>query len=182
MMSVLYFLLGGVAAVTIWQVFLIRARTRGSDGALRWAEEESSSDEAEDLLAVELGARIFSPEDSRLIDAETSPQFSDWFDSERRALALNWLDQVRGRVREIVREHRHAASQNPAVRPADEIKLGFGFFLFELTSQILYCLICLRGPRHVSTLVGSFLGAAGKLRTIVQGAMPAKVSVEIVKN
>jgi hypothetical protein len=180
-MNVVYLLLGGVAALACWRIFLMRTENRTSPEALGWEEDSTRSDES-DLLAVELGARIFSSEDSRLIAAETSPKFASWFESERRALALDWLEQVRKRVRQIVREHRRAASQNPGVRPADELKLVSQFLWFEMTSNILYCFIRLRGPRHASTLVGSFLDGAGRVRAMVEGPMPAPMSIEMVKN
>jgi hypothetical protein len=160
---------------------VIRSATRHKEEALLGSEDSNLGNSAVDLLALELGARIFSSEDSRLIGRETSRQFARWFDSERRALALDWLDEVRVRVRGAVREHRRAARRDPSLSPAGEIKVLFQLFLFEMTSNLLYCLICLRGPSHVSNLAGSFLDGAKRMRMVTQAALPP-VSVETAKN
>jgi hypothetical protein len=182
-MIALYLVLAGVAIFVIWQFFAIRSDIRRSEAILWGKQLDALRDEEDDLLAVELGARIFGPEDSRLINAETAPTFGRWFQSERKALALGWLAEVRDRVRKIVREHRLAASENPHIRRGDEMRVAFQFLLFELMSGVLYFVIFVRGPSHASGVVRSLLDWAGRLRTLAQEVVAdERPAVEIVEN
>jgi hypothetical protein len=170
--SVLYFLLATLLALIIWQLAAMRSDTRSADEVLCRTQEMESADEEQDLLALELGARIFNSEDSRVIVSETWPDFARWFHSQRKTLALDWLREVRGHVRQIIREHRQAARQSPDADPVGELKLAVQFLLFELASGILYALIWMRGPADLSAAVESFLDATARLRKAVDAALP----------
>jgi hypothetical protein len=174
-------LVTGAVVFALWQIFLSRVESRPK-GALFWAQEASFADQEEDLLAIELGARIFNPADSLLIRTETPPGFAHWFDAERKALALAWVRHVRIQVRGITRGHRQSARRNPGVKTGAEMNLAFQFILFELTSEILCWLIRVRGPSHLSGLIDSLLDGAGKLRVLVKGTVSTDAVIEIVKN
>jgi hypothetical protein len=180
---VFYFALAAAVVFIVPQLFAPRSEIRRSDATFSWIQPDGVCDEPEDLLAIELGARIFNAEDSRLINAETPPNFVRWFQSERKALALGWLREVRGRVREIVRDHRVAASKNRHVRPLGEMRIAFQFLIFEVMSGILYLLICVRGPSHASNVVRSVLDWAAQLRTLAHEVIgETRPAVEIVKD
>jgi hypothetical protein len=182
-MSVLYVLLAAILALIIWQLARIRPDTREADEVLSRTQEMESADEQRDLLALELGARIFNSADSQVIVSETWPDFARWFHSRRKMLALDWLREVRGHVRQIIREHRQAARQRPDADPVDELKLAVQFLLFELASGILYALIWMRDPADLSTVVESFLDGTARLRRAVDRALPAAgPTAETAKN
>lgn len=171
-MSALYLLLVVSLVLFIWGLVSIRPDTRNADEVLCCIEKSDSWENEPDLLAVELGARIFSSEDSRAVGSETWRDFARWFRSERKILALDWLREVRGHVRKIIREHRRAARQHPDADPIQELRLALRFFLFELTSGILYGLVWMRGPDDLARAVELFLEAAAKLRKAAERALP----------
>ena len=171
-MSLLYFLLVGSLVLVIWGVVSIWPDTRNADEVLCCIEKSRSWENEPDLLAVELGARIFTSEDSRTVGSETWPDLARWFRSERKTLALGWLREVRGHVRRIVREHRRAARQRPDADPIEELGLALRFFLFESACGILYGVIWMRGPDDLARAAESLLGTAAKLRKAAECALP----------
>jgi hypothetical protein len=151
-MTILYVLLAGAALFALSRMLVIRSETRHAEEALFGSEDSTLGDEAADLLALELGARIFSCEDSRLIGRETSRKFARWFDSERRALALDWLDEVRIRVRGAVREHRRAASRAPGLSPTSEIKVLFQRIFSTVVTKVPDLAVAFPASAGIDTL------------------------------
>lgn len=182
-MMALSILFAGVFVFMVWRVLASRRKRRSSDEVLYWAGEVPPPDKEDDLLAFDLGARIFSTEDYHLVQAETSARFGGWFNHERKALALDWLARARAYVRKITSEHRFTAAQSRGLEPAKELELAFQFLVFEIIGRILYCLILIHGPANLSTVVGAFLAATEKLRKLLERAVqtPA-VTIETVKN
>ena len=173
-MSVLaYFLL---AAVIILSVCLLLSR-RGGRRDFDWegfgTGQETSLPGGWDSLTSELSARIFDPEDLNFVASEASRQLTRQFRRERTTLALDWLRAVRGQVNHLIRAHLRAARGNAELKPTDEIKLGFEFLLFQLTSGILYLLIWAFGPPRVAKLVGYSLELAGQMRKVTEDILPA---------
>ncbi len=183
-MTALAYLL--VAAVTILSVCLVlsrRAGRRDFDREAYGTGQEASLPFEWDSLTSELSARIFDPEDSDFVASETSRQLTRQFRQERTTLALDWLRAVRAQVNQLIRSHLKAARGNPDLKPADEIKLGFEFLLFELTSGILYLVIWAYGAPRAAKLVGYSLELAGQLRKVTEDVLPAdrQVAVELLE-
>ena len=134
-------------------------------------------------LTSELSARIFDPEDADFVASETSRGNARQFRQERIALALDWLRAVRRQVNQLIRAHVRAARGNAGLKPADEIRLGFEFLLFQLTSGILYFVILACGPPRAAKLVGYSLELAGQLRKVTEDVLPAdrQVAVELLE-
>jgi len=88
-------------------------------------------------------------------------------------LALDWLRAVRGQVNHLIRAHLRAARGNAELKPAEEIKLGFEFLVFQLTSGILYLVIWAFGPPRAAKLVGYSLELAGQMRKVTEDILPA---------
>lgn len=169
-MIIYWLLLAGSVAFIVWQIFASRLETRPSDAA-RYLMEDVATPGAEDaLLAFDLGARIFTSEDSRLVKEDTSAGFARWFDRERKALALDWLARVQTYVRQITSQHRSMAAQSRGLKPSNELQLAFQFLVFEMMGRILYCLILLCGPAELSRAVETFLSTTGRVRKLVEGA------------
>ncbi len=151
------------------------------DTQANWSEDALSLPPGEDALFLGLGSRIFAPEDYDFVARQTSRQFHRRFRAERTALALAWLDQVRGGVGGLIRAHLRAARGNPSLRPADEIKLGFEFLVFRLMIGLLYGAVWLRGPFAAARLVGSCVDLAEELKRMsveglpVAGSMAAEI-------
>jgi hypothetical protein len=135
-----------------------------------------------DPLNSELSARIFDPEDANFVASEMSRDDARQFRRERTALALDWLRAVRGQVNQLIRAHVRAARRNAGLKPADEIRLGFEFLLFQLTSGILYFVIWTFGPPNAAKLVGYSLELAGQLQKVSEDVLPPgrQVAVELL--
>ena len=170
-MMVIYLLLAAVLVLIIGLLVVSRPPAKFEESVFCCAQGPGWADRELDLLALELAARIFRADDSRLIAAETGPDFALWFDSERKTIALDWLREVRGRVRQIIREHRKVAGRRPDANPVQEMKLASEFVLFELTSGILFLLICLRGPADLSKAVERLLEGTARLRKAAERAL-----------
>jgi hypothetical protein len=136
------------------------------------SEEPFSVPPGEDSLSLGLGSRIFDPEDYDFVARETSPEFHRRFRAERTALALAWLDQVRGGIGGLIRAHVRAARGNPNLWPADEVKLGFEFLVFRITVGLLYGAVWLRGPVNAAKLVGHCVKLAGELKRMTVETLP----------
>jgi len=174
-----------VAAVTVLGVSLLLLRRGGRRDFSRQvygAGQETSLPFGWDSLTAELSARIFDPEDSDFVANETSRTLTRQFRQERTALALDWLRGVRGQVNQSIRAHFEAARGNPDIKPAGELRLGFEFLLFQLTSGILYLIVWAYGPPRAAKLVGYSLDLAWRLRKMTEDVLPVRgrVAVELV--
>ncbi len=183
-MSVLAYLL--LALLTIFNIFLFlsrRGRRRDSNQDGDGTGLGMSIPFGWDPLDSELSARIFDPEDADFVACETSRRDARQFRQGRTALALDWLREVRGQVNQLIRAHVRAVRGNASLKPADEIRLGFEFLLFQLTSGILYLVISACGPPRVAKLVGYSLELAGQLRMVTEDVLPAdrQVAVELLE-
>ncbi|SRR6266568_5444061 len=183
MTALAYFL---VAAATILGVCLLlsrRARRRDFDREAYGTGQETSVPFGGDPLDSELSARIFDPEDEDFVAGETSPRSARQFRQERIAVALDWLQGVRSQVNQSIRAHVRAARGNAGLKPADEVRLGFEFLLFQLMSGILYLVIWACGPPRAAKLVGYSLELAGQMRKVTDDVLPSgrQVPVEILE-
>jgi len=167
----------------VGRILASRRESRPPDEVLYCTGEVPPTGKEDNLLAFGLGARIFSSEDYRLVQTETSARFGGWFDRERKALALDWLARVRTHVRKIIWEHRITAARSRSLEPAKELELAFQFLVFEATGRILYCLILIQGPANLSTVTGTFLAVTEKLRNLLERTVQTPTAtLEAVKN
>lgn len=178
----LYFLVIAVMVLALPVLFRSRGKRGGSNGEANGAGEENSLPASWDSLTSELSGRIFNPEDSDFVASESPLRIARSFRRQRAALALDWLAEVRKHFSLLMRAHRRAARDNPDLKPAGEVRLGFEFLLFEVTTGILYLVIWLIGPLHAAALVGYSLGLAGQLRKMTEDILPGgrRVAVELM--
>lgn len=178
----LYFLVIAAIALTVSVLFLWRDTRRSFNENAYATEEETSLPFSWDPISSELSARIFDPEDSDFVTRESSRLIARSFRRQRSALALDWLLAVRKHVNLLMRAHRRAARSNPGLKPAGELRLGFEFLLFQVTSGSLYLVIWLIGPLHAAKLVGYSLELAGQFRKMTEDILPGgtRVAVELL--
>jgi hypothetical protein len=177
-----YFLVMAALALGVSVLFLWRDKRRSFNENAHATEKEASLPFGWDPLTSELSARIFDPEDADFVTRECSRQIAQSFRGQRAALALDWLLEVRKHVNLLMRAHRMAARSNPGLKPAGELRLGFEFLLFQITTEILYLVIGVIGPPHAAALVGYSLQLAGRLREMTEAILPAasRVAVELM--
>lgn len=173
----LYFLAIVAVALAVSVVFLWRGARRSFNDYAHATEKDTALPFDWDAITSDLRTRMFSPEDSDFVTRESSRQIARSFRRERSALALQWLLEVRRHVSLLMRTHRRAARSNLSLKPSGELRLGFEFLLFQVTSGILYLVIWLFGPLHAATLVGYSLKWAGQLRTMTEDIMPGGTRV-----
>jgi hypothetical protein len=173
----LYFLAMAAIVLAVSVVFLRRGTRRSFNEYADATEQKTSLPFSWDPLTSELSARIFNPEDSDFVTRESSRQIARSFRIERAALALHWLLEVRRHVYLLMRAHLSAARSNPDLKPAGELRLGFEFLLFRVTSGILYVVIWLIGPLHAATLVRYSLELAGELRKMTEDILTGSTRV-----
>lgn len=164
------FFLVSVALVIASAHLLKRALSRNSDDGTSWASARPSREQ--DFLALEIGERIFDAKDWELVRRETPRRFARKFRDERAALALDWLSRIEDEVARLVHEHRRAARTSKNASTIEELGLAFEFFVFQLTTGILRCLILMRGPVNTGKLLGCCLDSAREVRRIAKGAGP----------
>jgi len=145
---------------------------QGTSGPLGW-----------EYLMSEVSPRIFDREDSNFLATETSRQVTRRFRRERTRLALDWIRIVRSRVNQLMRVHLGASRKNSDLKPADEVRVWFEFFLFQLTSGILYLVIWICGPARAADLVEYFLELVGQLRRMTQDILPSgyETAAELIR-
>jgi len=178
----LYFLLIAAMALVVSVLVLWRDKRRSFEKNTNAVEAETSHLIDWDSLTSELSARIFASEDSDFVASESSRQFARTFRESRAALALDWLRGVRRQVKVLRRAHLVAARGNHDLRPADELRLGFEFLLFQLTSGLLFLIIWVYGPMHAAKLVGYSLELSEQLRRMTASILPdgSRVAVELM--
>lgn len=184
-MSVLAYVLLAVATILNICLFLSwRGGQRDFDRDADGTGHETSIFFGWDPLNSELSARIFDPEDADFVSREMSRGDARQFRQERTALALDWLRAVRGQVKQLIQTHVRAVRGDAGLKPADEIRVGFEFLLFQLTSGILYSVVWAFGPQRAAKLVGYSLELAGQLRKVAtEDVFPAgrHVAVELLE-
>lgn len=167
-----YVLLAGILML-IASVLVLKRSARDA----RINRSEASLLPVEDALTLELGPRIFAAEDYDFVQLNTARSFRRRFRAERTALALAWLDQVRGGIGGLIRAHVRAVRGNANLRPADEVKLGFEFLVFRLMLGLLYGAVWLRGPSAAARLVGSCVELAEELKRMSAEGLPVAGSM-----
>jgi hypothetical protein len=177
-----YFLAIAITALVLCLLFVWRGRRRTFDEGAHGGKEESSLPLGWDPVISELSARIFDSQDSEFVAGEAPQEIARLFRRERAALALEWLLEVRKQVNLLMRAHRRASRGNPSIRPSSELRLGFEFLLFQVTSGILYLAIWLIGPLHAARFVGYSLELAGQFRKMTEEMLPAghRVAAELL--
>ena len=112
----------------------------GSDAALLEENAECS------LCPPEFAALIFSADDSKFVSETDSPQLKKLFHSERKAVALLWVQQTSAAVQRTMREHRQIARSSPDLESATEIKLTLLYVELTLLCGVLFAAIRIAGP------------------------------------
>lgn len=172
-----YVLLTGILMLVASVLVLMRSARLRMDTGPNLSKDPHSALPAQDALTLELGPRIFAAEDYEFVRLNTARPFRRRFRAERTALALAWLDHVRGGVGGLIRAHAKAVRGNPNLRPADEVKLSLEFLVFRITIGLLYCAVWLRGPIHVSKLVGNCVRLAAELKRMSADILPVADSM-----
>jgi len=94
----------------------------------------------------EFASRIFSPEDSKFVSTTKSPQLAKLFRSERKIVALLWVQQTSTAIQRTMREHVQIARASEDLEFATEVKLLLLYAELMLICGVLFVAIQSAGP------------------------------------
>ena len=100
----------------------------------------------------EFASRIFSPQDSRFVSTTKSPQLERLFRSERKVVALLWVQQTSVAIQRTMREHAQLARQSEDLHFATEMKLVLLYAELMLICGVLFLAIRTAGPLWLGRL------------------------------
>lgn len=118
--------------------------------------------------------RIFAAEDFRFVFTNAPPQVQRLFVEERKALALLWLAETRGKVREAFVLYRRVARRCAGLQFSVEGRIALKYVLIEALALILAALVWLWGPLGARRIVGYSAALAEELAVLA-----ARASVEL---
>jgi hypothetical protein len=104
------------------------------------------------LCSPEFSSRIFSPDDSKFVSGTKSPQLGKLFRSERKAVALLWVQQTSAAIQRVMREHAHLARGSEDLQFATEVKLALLYAELMLICGLLFVAIRTAGPLWLGRL------------------------------
>lgn len=162
MNQILVFVIVGLLLLATLAYWIERSRSR---------EVKKESLEAQDILtclqfparAKPFAERIFSEQDWAFVSRDTNRAVQRLFRTQRRRLAILWLEQTRNQVVQLMTSYRALVRQKSHVSLAVEMRVALDYMLFLLTYYALLILVWLREPTQARRLSGYVLGAATHL-------------------
>jgi hypothetical protein len=145
-------LLLGVVLVLFLILLAIRGNVAERESSLGSGVPRLDDENSLDLCPPQFVARIFSSEDWEFVAATQSPQLEKLLSSERKLVALAWVQQTSSAIRGIMREHTRAARQSHDLHFATEAKLVLLYARLMLLCGILFLAIQSAGPQRVRGL------------------------------
>jgi hypothetical protein len=168
---VLFFLL---AAVAVWtSVYFLRAKgvsAAGDDAQAARPAVQSLIHEAGDLPF--LWDAIFSEADWRFILNERSPLLTELFTEERRALAVQWLNDRAARIRAVRAKHLENSRYSQDLNVLAELKLLALFQYLIVLCGCMSLVVRVAEPTAPRKLALHFEKMAGRLGPGQEAAIP----------
>jgi hypothetical protein len=165
-----FLLVGALLVSTLFLVTRRKPRAEGSSEALVEARFALSTLQM-NLLPSGLLERIFAKEDLEYVGAEAPKRVQKLFRSERKKIALAWVDQVRGQIQSLRRFHRGAARFYARLSFRTEIELAISFATLLLACRGLQVFMYVGGPYSAPRMVGATAAAAGRVCKISEESL-----------
>lgn len=159
----LLFLLG------VWRRATVTAREVPPHGSLL---PESAHFPPESCPA-EYVSRIFSRHDWEFVAAMKSPALERFFRTERKSLALLWVQQTSADVQKIMRQHAELSRRSEDLDFATEIKLFSRYAELRMICGILVLSIELAGPLWLRGLALHVSGLFQRIEQAQEAFHPA---------
>jgi hypothetical protein len=158
---------------TVLLLSLLLLATRGSAVARR-SPGHSDAPLLEDASALppcppEFVARIFDPADSLFIARTNSSQLQSLFRTERRLVALFWVQQTSAAIQSIMREHKQASRQSHDLDFSTEARLLLLYSQLMLVCGLLCVALQAYGPQRVRSLALYADGLSRRLTDVEHG-------------
>jgi hypothetical protein len=165
-----FLLVGALLVSTLFFVMRRRPRTEGSSEALVEARLALSTLQV-NLLPSGLLERIFAKEDLEYVAAQAPKRVQRMFYSERKRIAIAWVDQVRAQIQSLRRFHRGAARFYARLSFRTEVEMALSFAALLLACRGLQVLMYVGGPYAAPRMVGATAAAAGRVCKISEESL-----------
>jgi hypothetical protein len=162
MIQVILLLALGAAFLAVLYLFARRSQPGGTAEAVIEAREALDSLQTA-LLPAELVDRIFAESDLEFVSAACSPRVQEKFLSERRAIALAWVAQLRQRLRTLQQFHTTHSRRFAELNPRTELALALDFATLLAACRLLQLTVYLRGPYAAPRMVRMAVGMTGNV-------------------
>jgi hypothetical protein len=100
----------------------------------------------------EIVSRIFSNQDRDFISATHSKSLMKFFNWERRAVALLWIQETSAGIKEIIRDHAALTRRSQNLEFRAELTIFLRYIQLRLICGLLFFLVVLAGPPIVQSL------------------------------
>lgn len=100
----------------------------------------------------EFAERIFARSDWEFVSKLKSRGIENFFQRERKSVALLWVQQTASRIRRVMREHGKAVRSSRDLEFATEVKLFWRYSELMLVCGVLFISIYLAGPMRLRGL------------------------------
>ena len=175
---VLYLVLGAAFLASLYAFARRSASAEGGAQIILRARQALSALQA-DLLPPQVFERIFANGDYRYIISAGDPALTAMFLSERRKIALSWVEQIRRQIVSLREFHLGSARLHSQLSPRVEARLAFEFFTLLCVCRFLQLALYLRGPYAAPRMVGRVVAVAARVCATSEEAMGFLSAVKV---
>lgn len=162
MIQLVFFLSIGILLFIFLLVLARRGRAEGAAEILVEARQALFTLQAE-LLPEGLVTRIFARDDLDFVLSEGSRDIEELFFSERKRVALIWVERVRGQVKLLRRLHLGSARYYAQLEFRSELSLAWNFALLLVSCRVLTLTFAVGGAYSTPKVVGTVAEAATRV-------------------
>lgn len=159
MFQLLFFLTIGVLLFAFLFLLVRRGKAEGGARALVGARQALYTLRSE-LLLHELVARIFARDDREFVLSLHSPSVETVFFTQRKRVALMWVERIRRQVRHLRHLHLGSARFYARLEFKTELSLAWNFTVLLVSCRALQFAIIVGGPYAAPAMVGTVTQAA----------------------
>ena len=170
MIQLLLFLTLGAVLFVFLIVLARRGKAEGGGTALVEARQALFTLQT-DLLPPAFVSRIFARDDLEFVRSQRSPALEDLFLTERRRIALQWVDGVREQVALLRQLHLGSARFYARLEFKTEVRLALDFLLLSLSCRLLHVAFLIGGAYAMPGTVTSVAGKAGRVCEVSQRSL-----------
>lgn len=160
MFQLLFFLIIGVLLFAFLFLLARRGRAEGGARALVGARQALCTLRSE-LLPHNLVDRIFARDDLDYVLSLRSPSAETVFFTQRKRIALMWVDRIQAQIRHLRHLHLGSARFYARLEFKTELSLAWSFTVLLVSCRALQFAIIVGGPYAAPAIVGTVTQAAG---------------------
>ncbi len=158
------------AAILLFLAFVVWVKSALAHDERPSAASESLKREAEfeSPCPPEFVAKIFAEKDQEYVSALGSPHLEKFFQQERKAVALFWVQQTSGQIGAIIRTHLQASRTSGDLELGTEAGILLRYGGLQFLCGVLFVSIELAGPQGLHGLAARADAWAQRIREAQQ--------------